>query len=254
LAYPNTAFACTHGTFLAMRGVTGPPEVFEGNKGFKEALSGPFDIDWSKEDLERINRTIIKKFNAEIHSQSALEGILELKAEQPFSGAEVKSIDLDIFDVAYNIIGGGEEGEKYTVRTKEEADHSIQYMISAAILDGNVMPEQYLPERIVRADIQTLLRKIKVRPNEEYTRRFPQEMPCKLTVTLADGRTLVKGKRDYEGFITHPMSLETVTQKFERLAAPFVGAPQRRQIRDAVIHLEDIQVGDLTKLLIKLEA
>jgi 2-methylcitrate dehydratase len=27
LAYPNTAFACTHATFLAMRGITGPQEV-----------------------------------------------------------------------------------------------------------------------------------------------------------------------------------------------------------------------------------
>jgi 2-methylcitrate dehydratase len=250
LAYPNTAFACTHGTFLAMRGITGPREVFEGNKGFKEAISGPFEIDWSKEDLERITRTIIKKFNAEIHSQSALEGILELKAEQPFSGEEVERIEVEIFDVAYNIIGGGEEGEKYTVRTKEEADHSLQYMIAAAILDGNVMPQQYLPERITQPDVQTLLRKIQVRPNDEYTRRFPQEMPCKLTVTLRGGRTLVKEKRDYEGFITHPMSRETVAQKFERLAEPFTSAAQRKQILEAVIHLENIRVSELTKLLI----
>src|SRR5512136_681355 len=56
LAYPNTAFSCTHGTFLAMRGITGPIEVFEGNKGFMEAISGRFDIDWSQEDLERVTR------------------------------------------------------------------------------------------------------------------------------------------------------------------------------------------------------
>src|SRR5206468_7254402 len=30
LAYPNTAFGATHATFLAMRGITGPLEVFEG--------------------------------------------------------------------------------------------------------------------------------------------------------------------------------------------------------------------------------
>jgi zeta-carotene desaturase len=29
-------------------------EVFEGNKGFKESISGPFEIDWSNEDLERM--------------------------------------------------------------------------------------------------------------------------------------------------------------------------------------------------------
>ncbi len=79
LAYPNTAFGVTHTTFLAMRGITGPAEVFEGNKGFMDAISGPFELDWSKEDLERITKTIVKRYNAEIHSQSTIEGVLELK-------------------------------------------------------------------------------------------------------------------------------------------------------------------------------
>ena len=47
LAYPNTAFSCTHATFLAMRGITGPLEVFEGNKGFMDAIAGEFKINWS---------------------------------------------------------------------------------------------------------------------------------------------------------------------------------------------------------------
>jgi 2-methylcitrate dehydratase len=47
LAYPNTAFACTHAAFLAMRGVTGPLQVFEGNKGFMDAIAGPFELDWT---------------------------------------------------------------------------------------------------------------------------------------------------------------------------------------------------------------
>ena len=54
LAYPNTAFGALHATFLAMRGITGPGEVFEGNKGFMDTVAGPFELDWSKEDLERI--------------------------------------------------------------------------------------------------------------------------------------------------------------------------------------------------------
>jgi len=45
LAYPAAAFGCTHAAFLAMRGVTGPLEVFEGNKGFMETIAGPFEID-----------------------------------------------------------------------------------------------------------------------------------------------------------------------------------------------------------------
>src|SRR5581483_11267265 len=69
LAYPNTAMAATHAALLAAHGITGPQEVFEGNKGFKETISGPFEIDWHAEDLERVRLTILKKHNAEIHAQ-----------------------------------------------------------------------------------------------------------------------------------------------------------------------------------------
>src|SRR5512135_39825 len=82
LAYPNTALGATHAAFLAMRGITGPHEVFEGNKGFMDAIAGHFSIDWSKEDLEKITQTIVKRYNAEIHSQATIEGVLELKHNQ----------------------------------------------------------------------------------------------------------------------------------------------------------------------------
>ncbi|NIR52965.1 MAG: MmgE/PrpD family protein, partial [Phycisphaerae bacterium] len=142
LAYPYTAFGATASTFLAMRGITGPPEVFEGNKGFQDAIAGKFTIDWETEDLERVTCTIIKKFNAEIHSQATLEGALELRNAHDLDAEEIESIEINTFYVAYDIIGGGEEGDKTIVRTKEEADHSLQYMTAVALLDGQVMPEQ----------------------------------------------------------------------------------------------------------------
>ena len=253
LAYPNTAFGCVHATFLAMRGVTGPPEVFEGNKGFMETIAGRFEIDWGREDLERVTRTIVKKYNAEIHSQSAIEGVLELKRAHGFTAAEVAKIEIEIFDVAYHIIGGGEEGDKTLVLTKEAADHSLPYLLAVAILDDQVMPEQYHPERIQRPDIQNLLRNISARPSLDYSRRFPAEMPCRITVSLNDGRVLVCEKRDYEGFLTRPMSWETVAGKFEHLSAPYADVRLRREIIDAVANLEAIQVADLARLLAKVQ-
>lgn len=253
LAYPNTAFGCTHAAFLAMRGITGPLEVFEGNKGFMDAIAGRFEIDWSQEDLGRVTSTILKRYNAEIHSQSAIEGILELKRECGFTAAEVTRVEIEIFDVAYHIIGGGEEGDKSIVRTKEEADHSLPYMIAVAMLDGRVMPEQYKPDRIQRQDVQGLLRKILVRPSEAYSRRFPNEMPCRITVSLSDERVLVKKKHDYEGFHTHPMRWETIVQKFERLSGPYTNASLRIKIVDAVADMDSIQIAYLVRLLSKVQ-
>jgi len=249
LAYPNMAFACTHGTFLAMRGITAPLEVFEGNKGFMKTISGEFNITWSQENLERVTQTILKRFNAEIHSQSALEGTLELKEEYGLRGEEITKIEIEIFDVAYHIIGGGEEGDKTVIRTKEEADHSLPYLVAVAILDGQVMPEQYRPVRIQSQDVQTLLRKVTIRPSEDYSRRFPDEMPCGITFTLRDGRKVMREKQDYEGFRTRPMSWETGVKKFEQLVLPHTERSLCQEIVGAVSNLESIQVSDLTRLL-----
>jgi len=249
LAYPNTAFGVTHAAFLAMHGITGPGEVFEGNKGFMDAISGPFWLVWSKEDLEKITQTVVKRYNAEIHSQATIEGVLELKHEQNITGFAIQNIDIETFDVAYNIIGGGEEGEKFTVRTKEEADHSLPYIVAVAILDNQVLPPQYLPERIQQIDVQSLLHKIKVRPLAEFSQRFPAEMPCRITITLNDGQVLSKEKRDYEGFRTRPMQWETAVKKFEQLTQPHISASLQNEIEDSVQHLENIRIRDLTTLL-----
>ncbi len=249
LAYPNTAFSCVHGTFLAMRGITGPLEVFEGNKGFMETIVGPFEIDWSHENLERVTLTFLKKYNAELHSQSCLEGILELREEHDLRASDVERVDIEIFDVAFKIIGGGEEGDKTIVQTKEQADHSLQYMVAAALLHGQVMPEQYQPASIARPEVQKLLRQVTVRPSAELSRRFPAEMPCRLTLYLRDGRVLKKEKTDYEGFYTRPMTWGGVVQKFERLAGPYASPSLLKEIEQAVEDLERVRVGELTNLL-----
>jgi 2-methylcitrate dehydratase len=249
LAYPNMAFGVTHAAFLAMRGITGPPEVFEGNKGFMDAIAGPFEIDWSHEDLELVRRTIVKKFNAEIHSQSAIEGILRLKQEKGFEAVDVEQIVIETFDVAYNIIGGGEEGDKTKVRTKEQADHSLHYMVAVAIPDGHVMPEQYREERIRSRDVQTLLRKISVVPLDEYSKRFPDEMPCRITVSLLNGEVLTKEISDYEGFHTHPMTWDTALRKFDYLCRDKSDSSLLTEIVQAIESIDAIQVRDLTRLL-----
>jgi 2-methylcitrate dehydratase len=251
LAFANMAFGVTNSTFLAMRGITGPEEVFEGNKGFMQTISGHFELDWSKEDLERVNRTIVKKYNAEIHSQSAIEGLLELKAITDSSSIQL--IEVDIFDVAYNIIGGGEEGDKLSVRSKEAADHSLPYILAAALLDGQVMPAQFLPERIMRRDVQALMRKVQVTPQEEYSRRFPEEMPACIRIHFGGGLELTKEKSDYEGFHTHPMSWETAVVKFEQLTKGHMNESLREEIELAVLGLESIRVRDLTELLEKVK-
>jgi 2-methylcitrate dehydratase len=78
-------------------------------------------------------------------------------------------------------------------------------------------------------------------------------MPCRLAITLRDGRVLTKEMRDYPGFITKPMSWEMAFEKFEQIAGPLTTAAMRRSIADAVKNLESIEVRDLTRMLARIE-
>lgn len=254
LAYPNLAFCATHAVFLAMRGITGPLEVFEGNKGFMDAIAGRFEIDWSKQDMERVTRTIVKRYNAEIHSQSAIEAVLDLRGRNKLSAGEIDAVEIEIFDVAYRIIGGGEEGDKSRVETKEQADHSLPYLIAVALLDGEVMPAQFRPERIGRGDVQSLLGKVHVSPAQDLSDRFPREVPCRVRIHLRDGRILSMEKNDYQGFTTRPATWNDAIRKFERLSAAHTTSCLRSRVIETVDTLERKAVRDLTASLAQIAA
>jgi 2-methylcitrate dehydratase len=245
LAYPSTAAACTFATFLARRGVTGPLEVFEGEKGFMDAIAGCFQIDWSLENLDRVTATVLKKYDAEIHSQTAIECALQLRTQDTFAADEIEQIDIEIFDVAYHTIGGGDEGDKTFVNTREQADHSLPYLVSVALLDGQVMPEQCSMQRIHRGDVQELLNRVSVHAIDDFSGRFPGEMPCRVTIALRDGQVLSKEVHCYPGFMSWEMTME----KFERITSPVTTASWRHGIADAVKNLEETRVKELTRLL-----
>jgi len=249
LAYPFAASAAVEAVFLAARGITGPAEVFEGKKGFMETIAGRFAIDWEREDLERVRGTFLKRYNAEIHSQSALEALLDLRETDNIDAAAVERVELETFQVAYDIIGGGEEGGKKQIRTKEQADHSLPYLIAVALLDGQVLPEQFAPERIAAADVQALLRRVEVRPADDLSARFPAEHACRLHLVLKDGRVLAAERRDYEGFLTRPMNWQQAREKFERLAGARVEPELAAELADAVAALDELDTRDLTVVL-----
>jgi 2-methylcitrate dehydratase len=249
LAYANAAAGCVRIAFLARHGITGPLEVFEGNKGFMESIAGHFVLDWRKEDLERVNRTVLKRHNAEIHSQTAIDAALELRQTHRFSPLDIDRIDVDTFDVAHNIIGGGEEGDKTLVTTKEEADHSLPYLIAVALLDGQVWPPQFAAGRISNNDVQQLLRRVTVRTDPKFSQRFPSAMPCRVSIRLNNGRSVSMEADSYPCLGSPPFSWEDIAQKFRKLVAPHATPETSREIVEAVKALDGIRVSDLTHLL-----
>jgi 2-methylcitrate dehydratase len=214
-----------------------------------QSIAGPFEIEWMKENLERVLQTIVKKHNAEIHAQSAIDAAIEIRARAGFIPGAVRAVRLKTFAVAHQIIGGGEEGDKRVVRTKEEADHSLPYMIAVALLDGEVQPQQYRPERIRATDVQSLLRKVTVSVDPALSKRFPRHLPADLEVELREGMIFHAHRDDYHGFHTNPFNWAAAREKFDRVTRDFTNDAQRDALAEIVATLEERPVCVLTSSL-----
>ncbi len=175
--------------------------------------------------------------------------MLELRKAHPFDPAEVVSIEADVFQDAYDFTGGGNFGPKTDVHTKEDADHSLPYLLAVAALDGDVQPAQLEPERIDEAGRPGPAPEGQVRPDDGFTARYPGEFPSRVTVRLKDGKSYSHEVKDYPGFPTRPFTWEDVAAKFDKLVGDRADEGLRKEIKAAVRSLENIQVKELMKLL-----
>jgi 2-methylcitrate dehydratase len=85
--------------------------------------------------------------------------------------SKVTAIEADVIQLCYDFAGGGLYGVDKVIQTKEQADHSLPYLLAVALLDGDVMLAQFNADRIIKADVQRLLKKVSVR--SPFPRRRP---------------------------------------------------------------------------------
>jgi 2-methylcitrate dehydratase len=74
-------------------------------------------------------------------------------------------------------------------------------------------------------------------------------MPCRIQLTLRDGRVLTAEVADYPGFITRGRTWEAAREKFQRLSEPYTTPALRDRIATTVSELERFRVAELTDLL-----
>jgi 2-methylcitrate dehydratase len=262
LASAQSALGAMNALFLARRGVQGPLRVVEGPFGLDNLLHMRLHVDWDHEGYEGVTTSTIKKYNAQIHTQSAVECMIQLAAaSRPrldvaagFDPGTIASIEAEVPQITYDFTGGGQYGTETSVRTKEQADHDLRYLLAVALLDGNVMPAQFAADRITRPDVQSLMTKVSARPSAAYTDVYPQQMPAKITVRLIDGNTFSHEVRDYPGMPSNPYTWADVVGKFDQLVAGRIDSDLANQIKESVRSLERIQVKDLIALLARVRA
>ena len=220
-----TAAAVRTGVFaaeLAADGMTGPGNPFEGRDGLWQHL-GVETPKWPRfgggSEPFRITRTSFKAYPSVIHTQGPIGLVLELR--QQVAAKDVASMQVATYAEA--VRRTATDAEKWDPQTRETADHSIPYLVSAALQDGGVTPASFAPARIQDPALRLLIKKLTVVEDPEFSRRYPGQSCTRLEVTTRDGRRLRAETSYPKGHHGNPLSDAEVEAKFRGLAAAALG-------------------------------
>jgi 2-methylcitrate dehydratase len=255
-AFGNAARHGVYAALLAREGMMGPAPIFEGEKGFEKLVSGPLsdfklptgDYGLRKNDF-MILKTSIKYWPAEYHSQSAIEAALKLNHRLGHN-PEIESVIVQSHDAAVDIIGS--EPEKWTPTSRETADHSLPYIVAAALMDGEISSKQFESKRIADPELRALVQKVKVERHTELSAMYPGAVGNIVTVKLKDGTTHNE-RVDYpRGHAKNPMTDMEVDAKFHILTDPLLGNDRSKSLSALVWKLDDVaHMSELLNLTMK---
>ena len=235
---------------LAEKGYTGPEHVVDGKEGLTHCFGPEWKLDVLTEGLGdswRITQCGMKAFPTEALTHTPISAVLDLVKQHDLKPEQVAEVKIRSLARAADILS---DPSKYDPRSKETADHSLPYVIAAALVDRQVTPLQFTPEKIMDPAIRAQLKKVKVVADPEIEKVFPALQRVVVTIRTADGKEFTR-QLDYpKGDPRNPLSDKEVEEKFAALAEGVLSPAQQRRVIEGVWSLEkQASVSDLMQML-----
>ncbi len=245
VATAAAARAGVSAALLAREGMTGPTAAFEGRHGVWDQVTGPFQLGTMGGNKVPfgIERTNLKFFPSEYHSQAPLWIALELRKKVAVT--EIETVNVQTYYTAWSEIGS--EPEKWDPRTRETADHSLPYLLSLGFVDGRITVDSFSVARMRDPVLRDLMRRIKIAENKSFTQQFPGKLITEIEVLTRGGQRLVETAQYPKGHAKNPMTDEDVEAKFRILCDGLIGKAQQDQLLHALRGID--QAADLSGVL-----
>lgn len=235
---------------LAEKGYTGPEHVIDG----KEGLVHCFGPDWKLHmltdglgDSWRITRCGMKFFPTEALTHAPISAVLDLVKKNDLHPDQVAKIQIRSLARAADILS---DPSKYDPHTKETADHSLPYVIAAALVDRQVTPAQFEMSKIMDPTIRAQLKKVEVVADPEIEKVFPALQRVVVTITKSDGQSFTQ-QLDYpKGDPRNPLTDQEIEEKFTALADGVLSPNAQKKLKEAIWNLEkQSSVSELMALM-----
>ncbi len=232
---------------LAEKGYTGPEHVVDGKEGLTHCLGPEWKLNLLTDGLGdswRITQCGMKAFPTEALTHTPISAVLDLVKSNDLKPERVSKIQIRSLARAADILS---DPSKYDPRSKETADHSLPYVIAAALVDRQVTPAQFEMKKIMDSAIRAQLKKVEVVADPEIEKAFPALQRVIVNITTNDGRTLTK-RLDYpKGDPRNPLTDAEIEEKFAALAEGVLSAAAQKKLKDAIWNLE--KAASVSKLM-----
>jgi 2-methylcitrate dehydratase len=237
---PMATQAGVMAALMAEKGYSGPEHVIDGKEGLVHCMGPEWKLELLTEGLGeswRIERCGMKAFPTEALTHAPISAVLKLVREHDLEPDQIEKVYIRSLARAADILA---DPAKYDPRSKETADHSLPYVIAAAIVDRQVTPAQFEPEKIMDAKIREQLAKVEVVADPDIEAVFPELQRVIVSVRTTDEREF-KEQLDYpKGDPRNPLTDQEIEEKFDALAAPVLSEDARARLKDAVWNLEKL--------------
>lgn len=238
LADPLAVQSGVLAALMAREGCTGPLHVLDGKEGLGQiipcewrwpALVAGLGRDW------RILRCGMKAFPTEALTHTPLSALLDLIKEHDLVPDGVNTVTIHTLARAADILA---DPEKYNPHTKETADHSLPYVVAAALVDRQVTPAQFSEAKLTDPVIRGQLSKVKVVADPSIEALFPRVKRARVVVQTSDGRTLEKTLDHPRGDPQNPLSDADLAAKVAALAEGVIPAEVVPRMREVILRAE----------------
>ena len=218
------------------------------NWGFEKNYLNDSEIKFGKELNDWVIQNVLFKvlFPAEFHGQSAVEGAIKLSKEFNQNIDKVKKINIFTHEPAIRIIAN-----KENLSNASDRDHSLEYMVSAALLFGELKYEMYGNDFSGLNKIESLRKKIVVSEDTDFTKNYyefsKRHISNSIEIVYDDNST--SKKITIENPIGHPSRREEaiplLKEKFIRNVQNVLSLEKSMSLWEQVINLE--KDDELTK-------
>ena len=237
---------------MAEKGYTGPEHVVDGKEGLTHCFGPEWKLNLLTDGLGeswRITQCGMKAFPTEALTHTPISAVLDLVKTNNLHPDQIEKVQIRSLARAADILS---DPSKYDPRSKETADHSLPYVIAAAIVDRRVTPVQFEMAKIMQPEIRAQLKKVEVVADPEIEKVFPALQRVIVNITTTAGKTFTK-QLDYpKGDPRNPLTDSEVEEKFAALAEGVLSPSAQKKLKEAIWNLE--KIGSVSKLMALMKA